>query len=91
MVCLRSDGLCRGPERDGTNHSATHLLHAALRKVLGEHDSEGITGRSRPAALRFFPFCAGDPDELEAIERLVNDQIRANNAVCRDDAEGRSR
>lgn len=61
------------------NHSATHLMHAALRRVLGEH----VTQKgSLVEADRFrFDFSHGapvTPAQLEAIEDQVNAQIRAN-------------
>ena len=64
------------------NHTATHLLHGALRSVLGEHvrQSGSYVG---PERLRFdFTHFSQVPlDSLEAVETLVNDRIRANVAV----------
>ena len=88
QAAIRTGDLLRAevaaPLRDATrrNHTATHLLHAALRRVLGTHVKQAGSV-VEPGRLRFdfTHYTALDAAEIQEVERLANDEILKNTAV----------
>ena len=76
-ISLKVDGAKR--EATALNHTATHILHAVLRQVLGEHVKQAGS-LVAPDRMRFdfTHFSLIDTDTLETIESLVNQRVRQN-------------
>jgi alanyl-tRNA synthetase len=68
--------------RAAYNHSATHLMHAALRKVLGPHVTQkgSLVDASR-TRFDFSHHAPMTPEQIAEVEELVNREIRSNHAV----------
>ncbi|HEY2544929.1 MAG TPA: alanine--tRNA ligase [Candidatus Acidoferrum sp.] len=79
-ICVQADADRRA--RIIRNHSGTHLIHAALRNILGTHVKQAGS-LNAPERLRFdfSHFAHVDPEELKDIEQQVNDEIRHNTEV----------
>lgn len=70
-------------ENIAKNHSATHILHTALRKVIGEHvNQSGSYVDDERLRFDFTHFTAVTPDELKQVEDLVNQEIMRIQDVC---------
>ncbi|MCC7496041.1 MAG: alanine--tRNA ligase [Bryobacterales bacterium] len=81
--------VAEGPRRATMrNHTATHLLHAALRQVLGTHVKQAGSV-VEPSRLRFdfTHYAAMAPEEIAEVERLVNENILKNSGVTTDQME----
>ena len=83
-VSQNVDAIVKADIRAATarNHSATHLLHAALRQILGSHVQQ--KGSLVASDILRFDFANDQPvsfEQLQQIERLVNAEVLANTAV----------
>ncbi len=70
------------------NHTATHILHAALRNILGDHVKQGGSMvSSERLRFDFTHFSSVDRETLDTIENYVNEKIRGNSTVACDEMD----
>ncbi|WP_271274661.1 alanine--tRNA ligase [Aliamphritea hakodatensis] len=69
-------------QKTAVNHSATHVLHEALRRVLGSHvQQKGSLNDAERLRFDFSHFEAVTAKELQAVEEMVNEEVRRNTLI----------